>query len=683
MLQFNSSKCSFHLVIAFVCEQLELLTMKKKNYSYQFLIFSSIFYNVSPHAYRFLRNSGNLIFPCYSTIHKLTLANSMNPFHEQSDNTFLFYINQKFKALSPSDATVSLLIDEIHLKPFFDYKGGTIAGVAFNSSEAAKSAFVFMISSVFSACKDVVHVLPAYKMSAKALYDFIRRTVTGLESIGFRVISVITDNNSINSKAMSYFASPPQRSIVYPHPSDKSRPLFFILDSVHILKCIRNNWLNQKTEGKCLSFPVFQYDNIASTNTADLPFASFESLKQLHHMESENTLKFGYKLSVKALQPSSLQRQNVKLVLQIFNDFVSQSLLSLGDKFNIPHYQDTSAFIKIITTWWQIVNVKTPKKGRRLNSKYQQPLLSEDTDTKLFLRYFIEWLSRWGRVKSSHGSLTSETFYALHHTTNALLEIADYCISELGANYVLLGKFQTDCLEARFGQYRQLSGGKYDVSLRQICECEKKIRLLSVLKLKLSGIDVTISDFTIDWNQLDDLDSQSEMNISVSNEDVQAALDYLPVITYVAGYCSYSINKKMKCEECKDRMVSASTDESKFENSLIKGISRGSLLYPSSDMVHIVLISYIVIEKITKCEQFLRAPSQRALAVNTILIALDNDEITLSDVLNCNSGHDPSKIIKMTAYICANVLLNNYCFMKNDTICSSKLAKRRKMQTLL
>ena len=463
LLQFKSGKCSFHHVVAFVYEQLELLTMKKKNYSYEFLIFSSIFYNVSPHAYRFLRNSGNCILPCYSTIRKLTLANAMNPFHEQSENTFLYYIKQKFNALSSSDSTVSLMVDEIHLKPFYDYKGGTIAGVAFDSFEAANSAFVFMISSLFSAYKDVVHVLPSRKMSAETLYDFICKTVKGLETLGFRVISVITDNNSINRKAMSYFASPPQRSIVYPHPSDNSRPLFFILDSVHILKCIRNNWLNQKTENRCINFPSFQYDNINSTNTSDLAFASFDSLKQLHHMEAQNTLKFSYKLSVKALHPSNLERQNVKLVLQLFSDYVSQSLLLLGNKFNILHYHDTGVFVKVITTWWEIVNVKTPRKGRRLNNKYQQPLVSEDTDPKLFLKYFSDWLSRWESIKSiksSHGKLTSETFYALQHTTNALLEVTEYCLSELGAQYVLLGKFQTDCLEARFGQYRQLAEGE-------------------------------------------------------------------------------------------------------------------------------------------------------------------------------------------------------------------------------
>ena len=56
------------------------------------------------------------------------------------------------------DTTVSLLIDEIHLKPYFDYIGN-IVSLYDNSNEAVTSAFAFMLSSVFSQYKDV-HVMP-------------------------------------------------------------------------------------------------------------------------------------------------------------------------------------------------------------------------------------------------------------------------------------------------------------------------------------------------------------------------------------------------------------------------------------------------------------------------------------------------------------------------------------------
>ena len=76
-------------------------------------------------------------------------------------------------------------------------------------------------------------------------------------------------------------------------------------------------------------------------------------------------------------------------------------------------------------------------------------------------------LDKWSTINAKD-RLTKETFTALHHTTTALLEISEYCLEEPNANYVLLGKFQTDCLEARFGQYRQFAGEQYNVSLRQI-----------------------------------------------------------------------------------------------------------------------------------------------------------------------------------------------------------------------
>ena len=53
------------------------------------------------------------------------------------------------------DITVSLLIDEIHLKPYFAYKGGNVVGLANNTNEMATSAFAFMLSSELSNYKDV------------------------------------------------------------------------------------------------------------------------------------------------------------------------------------------------------------------------------------------------------------------------------------------------------------------------------------------------------------------------------------------------------------------------------------------------------------------------------------------------------------------------------------------------
>ena len=143
--------------------------------------------------------------PCLTTIRKITSYSILSPKNEQTDNAFLFYIKQKSKVLQSSDKTVYLLIDKIHLNLYFDYKGGNIVGAATDRTNAATSTYAFMISSVFSNYKDVVHVLPTSKLTADNLFSFIRKTITCLESIDIRAISVITENNSINRKAMSFF----------------------------------------------------------------------------------------------------------------------------------------------------------------------------------------------------------------------------------------------------------------------------------------------------------------------------------------------------------------------------------------------------------------------------------------------------------------------------------------------
>ncbi|GFV85073.1 THAP-type domain-containing protein [Trichonephila clavipes] len=106
-------------------------------------------------------------------------------------------------------------------------KGGNILGMAYNSEQAATSAYVFMIQSLLSPLKEIVHIMPVKKIDGEKLFAVVKKTIVELDGIGFKVIGVVSDNNSINRKAMSNSSVPPKLSIVYPHPSDSSNPLFF------------------------------------------------------------------------------------------------------------------------------------------------------------------------------------------------------------------------------------------------------------------------------------------------------------------------------------------------------------------------------------------------------------------------------------------------------------------------
>ncbi|KAH7973944.1 hypothetical protein HPB49_007606 [Dermacentor silvarum] len=404
---------------------------------------------------------------------------------------------------------------------------------------------------------------------------------------------------------MSLFESPPCNRIVYQHPSDPSRPLFFVIDPVRILKCIRNNWINQKNDQICFYFLEIQGDTPESER---MQTASFATIRDLHSKECDQLLKYGYGLSRKALYPSSLERQDVKLALQIFNDYLPEALRALGAKHNLFSFEATATFVEIILKWWKIVNVKTPWKGERLRDHFQQPVLSIDNDPKIdFLHMFLKWLDEWKNKGFDNGTLTKETHAALEHTTYALVELARYSFEELGMSYVLFGKIQTDCLEDRFGKYRQLA-----VSPDQHWECVRK--------------------------QVEALLPSS--NVVVTSQALTKMQDVVPVLVYVAGYAVYGTLKKLKCEQCRDSLtvdkkitVSATNEH----YGLVKQLDRGGLVYPSMFALNAVAHSYVVVEQLATEPALLMMPEQRQVVTKMTLQLLASEE--QSDFDTCENGH--------------------------------------------
>lgn len=292
--------------------------------------------------------------------------------------------------------------------------------------------------------------------------------------------------------------------------------------------------MNSKPD-QILTFPDFE------TGTEKL--ANFQALKRLHELEYDKLLKYGYSLSLKALFPSALERQNVKLALKIFNPYVIQALLQFGTNINLS--KDTADFINIILTWWRIVNVKTPHKGQRLNDIYQQPVVARNlSDPKLeFLNKMLNWLDVWKSGKFSH-RLTSQTHNALSHTVYGMIEITKFCFEELNMKYILYGKFQTDLLENRFGKYRQLAGGQYNISVRQLYESEKRLRIQSLLSLKSQNfgtIHVTAFYEHNDLLQEEQTEYSFCPDISIDASDIDKVKCEMPVVTYLAGYCCYVV----------------------------------------------------------------------------------------------------------------------------------------------
>lgn len=173
----------------------------------------------------------------------------------------------------------------------------------------------------------------------------------------------------------------------------------------------------------------------------------------------------------------------------------------------------------------------------------------------------------------------------------------------MGLNYILLGKFQTDDLEHRFGKYRQLAGGQYHISIRQLYESEKRLRIQTLLTLNSKTFgNINIKSFCENWAGDASLGHEFENSfnpdIDIQEHEINNIKQDLPVITYLAGYCCYTTLKHLQCDFCKQNLVYPEEMAVEDNYNLIKNLSRGKLLFPKEFAVQTVCFSYILFNKI-------------------------------------------------------------------------------------
>ncbi|XP_047001265.1 uncharacterized protein LOC124617949 [Schistocerca americana] len=419
-------------------------------------------------------------------------------------------------------------------------------------------------------------------MTSEELKSLISNVLCMVERVGFKVVSLIADNNSVNRKAYELFT--PSR-ILQPsieHPLDPSRKLFFVFDTVHILKCIRNNWQTKRSVNKVLQFPDMTDHSVILT-------AQYKHLELVYEKERNSLVKYGHTLSARVLYPSSIHKQNVKLALKIFNDNnIVASKHATKDMPNVTeHINQTVTFLQVIVNWWKIVNVRSVFEGQRFNDPYREAIRKTTDNQVTFLNNLCHWLKVWRVSVPISDALTSQTFQSLILTTESFLQIIPYLFEKYDIDYILLGKFQSDDLEGRFGCYRQLSGANYYISYIQILENERKLRFKNDVLFAAQNDNVHLKHIIPAQQQLDrniDISIFSDiMDITFGMDDVPPNM--LPILTYIGGYAARKALQKSKCDKCTEWLQLNKEVEVDSSYNFVKELDRGKLTLPTETVV--------------------------------------------------------------------------------------------------
>ena len=555
-------------------------------------------------------------------------------------------------------------MDEMHLKAEYSYKGGNIIGSSNIANKPAKTILGFMVSSIYTKWSTIVRLLPCSETSASEIYPITKKVISDIESCDLFVVTLITDNYPLNVRLFKSFSNTSQLEHCVPHPVDSSRCLFFLFDFVHILKTIRNNWLNQTDYNRTFTFPSF--DNLSITNTAMI-----EDIRILFKSEQFASVKQAPKLTAKSCWPTKLERQTVHLALRIFNEQTAAAIQIQNSTRDVFKTQ-TEDFIRIVCSVWKIFNINTPTKGLRLRDSLSLPLIYNDSRF-LFLSRVAEWLEHWKNLPQKYGKLSPQTFTSFHHSSMCLPKIVNYLTHTCGFDYVLSSFLQNDSLEHHFGLYRMLSGAHYHVTACQVYESERRLKISSILRLfskQSSNISLKgfIDTFSTTFKE-DACNVHLDLFIHILDEQTpEPPLSIIQSLAFIGGYAIHSLFKRLKnkCSECllfltEDKVDDFVDYQGKY--TLIEIIDRGSLKWPSTPVLHIMFKLwniYTLIESKPQLFDKLLAGASRSILVNLTLFHFEGEHDEIFP--NCKVSKLQNfrwDILKKLIFTTCNCILSN------------------------
>ncbi|KAG0420670.1 hypothetical protein HPB47_003359 [Ixodes persulcatus] len=213
------------------------------------------------------------------------------------------------------------------------------------------------------------------------------------------------------------------------HPCEPGLPLYFMRDTPHLIKCVRNHLLRH------------QYGMMGEHKV------DFNHYRLLFEADGSELLRAAHKLTKEHVAPDNLRKMNVRLAVQLFSHSTACGL-KVYQRLKYPGLEDcggTVEFTKRINDVFDALNVKLPSRG-----------IKEDSKEIKIITDFLELVDETEHNHNTRGTVMFASPVTMQSLRVTLASVRDL-ISDLlrcGAHYVLTGKLNQDPLEAIKSTYQ-------------------------------------------------------------------------------------------------------------------------------------------------------------------------------------------------------------------------------------
>lgn len=326
-------------------------------------------------------------------------------------------------------------------------------------------------------------------------------------------------------------------------------------------------------------------------------------------------------------------------------------------------WKPTAEFLRFMMNLIKVVNVKTAHIGARKRDSSKNPIMSLSDDKLTTLQSYADFFRAW--KESGKRGLTSPTFQAAQLMCRSLKSAAEYLLSSQGYHFVLLGHLQSDIIEGRFGRYRQMSGANFFISVKQVLESERRIKIVSSLKHSKMTVD--------DLSPAPEFVSPSLAELSPKDAAFidQCQLDgrfpeldpnELNAIYHCGGYIGRHVSQHVVCDDCLAAIVSPvpppSLECNDSSSAFTMSVSRGGLVAPSDNLFVLCVSGYrlFCVLKLQECwNEFLLCDKP-----SSVFFTLVSEHFSECLVPTCSQNHSLLHFWQRSLLSLFNMFAKNY-----------------------
>lgn len=526
----------------------------------------SLYYK-SPGNYKFLLRNLGFVLPGVTTIQSwlrvFNLRTGIN-------TTLITKLKLKVRNMSEEERECVLMFDEITLKKGLCHnavddviEGYEDFGNLGRTSKLGSHALLFFIRGLLHNWKlPFSYYVSCGPTKGNIITELVKEVVGKLQSIGLIVRVIVCDQGANNRKALANLEASKEDPFILLN----GKRILTIFDTPHLLKSLRNNFMNDKLKIYVRGRRICWSD---ITQAYAIDRSSFTTRAML-------------KITDKHLHPTTFQKMRVKFAAQVFSNSVFAAILTCfaTGQLKSETAMDTATFIRNINNIFDCLNsriLRDCNPYRCALSVYK--LLPQKT--------LEEALDLFKTIEIFEGDKLRSNIYCIDGfiwTIQGILQLWTELQNE-GKKFLLTSRLHQDPIENAFSVIRTRGGYNPQPTVRLFrialqhnmhirlqtpvaanCEMDEDETLLLEDEddkgNEKSEAEESTSELCVEPLLEESLEEVNEEvpslegQASVSQMSSQPTLETCTTV-YLAGYLCYSLFKKSDCMNCRDELLTS------------------------------------------------------------------------------------------------------------------------------